>query len=213
MMRTLDTWVEQLLAEPDMLRMGHGQREDCLGLGWIYYGLARALNPMQAVVIGSWRGFVPLVLGKALMDNGTGGRVTFIEPSFVDDFWVDSASVAGHFRRFGVDNIDHHYMTTEAFTSTRAFRDLSAIGILFIDGMHTYENARYDHEAFASKLAADAVVLFHDSIRVRTSRIYGNDKPYEHRVTDYIVELRGRGAFDILELPMADGVTLVRRRT
>ena len=51
--------------------MGHNQRaEDLnLGLGWLYYGLARLIHPKSAVVIGSYRGFVPLLLGRALRDN------------------------------------------------------------------------------------------------------------------------------------------------
>jgi hypothetical protein len=63
--------------------MGHLQRvEDAnLGLGWIYYGLARVIRPKTAVVIGLYRGFVPLVLGKALADNLDGSRVTFLDPS------------------------------------------------------------------------------------------------------------------------------------
>jgi hypothetical protein len=89
----MNEWIEKLFQNPDLLRMGHGQRcEDAnLGLGWIYYGLARTLRPASVVVIGSWRGFVPLVLGKALADNLEGGEVTFIDPSW----WMDSGRMPG----------------------------------------------------------------------------------------------------------------------
>src|ERR1700674_4040130 len=78
-------WVAKLFELPELTRMGHFQRiEDSnLGLGWIYYGLARAIRPKKVVVIGSYRGFVPLVLGKALADNEDRGEVIFIDPSFV----------------------------------------------------------------------------------------------------------------------------------
>ena len=84
---SLDAWIAKLLSAPEMLQMGHGQdaASQSLGLGWLYYGLARAMRPRTVVVIGSWRGFVPIVLGRALADNGDGGRVIFIDPSLVDD--------------------------------------------------------------------------------------------------------------------------------
>ena len=86
-----------------MLQMGHAQRaEDLnLGLGWLYYGLARLLRPQRIVVIGSYRGFAPMLFARALADNGEGGRVTLIEPSLVDDFWTDSNRVAAHFSEAG----------------------------------------------------------------------------------------------------------------
>ncbi len=208
----MDAWLNQLLAEPEMLQMGHGQdaASRSLGLGWIYYGLARALRPSRVVIVGSWRGFVPLVFGKALIDNGDNGRVVFIDPSYVDDFWSDPARTAAHFARFGVGNIGHHCMTTEAFAQSDAYADLKDVGILFIDGMHTATAARFDHEAFRPRLAENGVTLFHDSIWVRPSRIYGADKVYEHRVKDYIDALRNDKLLDVLDIAIAGGLTLVR---
>ena len=102
----MDTnWIERLFSEPDLQRMGHGQTaaDLNLGLGWLYYAQARTLRPTRAVCIGSWRGFVPLLLAKALQDNGDGGRVTFIDPSLVDDFWTDPLRVRQWWARFGID--------------------------------------------------------------------------------------------------------------
>src|SRR5882724_5869617 len=113
----LKAWIEKLFDMGDLTRMGHLQSvaDANLGLGWIYYGLARVIRPKTAVVVGSYRGFVPLVLGKALTDNLDGGRVVFIDPSLVDDFWKDARKVREHFERFEVTNIEHHLMTTEEF--------------------------------------------------------------------------------------------------
>lgn len=210
----IESWTRQLLADPAMARMGHGQRADDanLGLGWVYYGLARALRPRSVVVIGSWRGFVPLVFARALADNLEGGEVVFIDPSLVDDFWSDAARVGAHFLRFGVANIRHHRATTQEFTESTAYRELGEVGMLFIDGLHTAEQARFDYEAFRDRLAPGALVLFHDTLRVRTSRIYGDDKPYEHRVKDFVEQLRADPALELLSLPVGDGLTLLRRR-
>ena len=113
----MNDWIARLFEHPDLLRMGHGQRvEDLnLGLGWLYYALGRVLRPRKAVVIGSYRGFVPLVLGKALAENFEHGEVTFLDPSFADDFWKDENEVRRYFHGFGSDNIHHFRMTTQEF--------------------------------------------------------------------------------------------------
>jgi predicted O-methyltransferase YrrM len=206
-------WVAQLLGQPDLRRMGHGQRLDDLnlGLGWLYYALARIQRPRTAVVIGSFRGFVPLILGKALTDNLEKGEVHFIDPSFVDDFWKDAERVQAYFAGFGVHNIRHHLMTTQQFVLSEAYRSVKSGDLLFVDGYHSAEQARFDHEAFQDRLAAEGLVLFHDSSMVTTSRIYGLDRLYECRVMDYIDVLKADARWQVFDLPFAQGVTLVRR--
>ena len=51
---SLDGWVGQLLADDEMLRMGHSQRREDqnLGMGWLYYALTRLIRPSRVVVIG-----------------------------------------------------------------------------------------------------------------------------------------------------------------
>jgi len=206
-------WIARLFDHPELLQMGHLQRAEDrnLGLGWIYYGLARTLRPQTVVVIGSYRGFVPLVLGKALTDNLEGGTVSFVDPSMVDDFWKDPAAVERWFEEAGVSNVRHHAMTTQQFVESSAFRDLGPVGILFIDGYHSFEQVRFDYESFRGKLAADGIVLFHDSARARTSRMYGDARAYEHRVKDFVDLLKRDPDLQVMDLPYADGVSLVRR--
>lgn len=206
-------WVSALLAKPDLRTMGHAQRleDDNLGLGWLYYALARVIRPMRAVCIGSWRGFVPIVLGQALRDNGDGGRITFIDPSLVDDFWADARHTREWFASFGLDNVEHHRATTQEFVGSDAYRALGGIGLLFVDGYHTAEQARFDHEAFAERLSDDAFVFFHDSVRPRSSKLYGEDRRYTHDVYRYMDELKCRPELQVMDFPMDSGVTLVRR--
>jgi predicted O-methyltransferase YrrM len=210
----MDThWIQRLFRHPDLHRMGHGQRaaDLDLGLGWLYYAQVRTLRPTQVVCIGSWRGFVPLVLAKGLQDNGNGGRVTFIDPSLVDDFWTDPQHVRDWWARFGIDNIDHHRLTTQAFVQSAAMASLGPVGLLFVDGLHTAEQARFDHEAFVPLLTPDAVVCFHDGVRHKESRLYGDDKVYRHTVVDYIDELKRRPDLQVMDFPLDAGVALVRR--
>ena len=207
-------WLGRILGHAELRAMGHGQRlEDAnLGLGWLYYALARIERPPHAVCIGSWRGFVPIVLAQALRDNGEGGRVTFIDPSLADDFWADPERTRAWFAGFGLDNVDHHRLTTQQYVETAEHRSGSPVSMLFVDGYHSAEQARFDHEAFASRLTKDAVVLFHDSIRPKTSMIYGEDNPYVHTAHLYIDELQRRADLQVMDFTLDSGVTIVRRR-
>lgn len=206
-------WIDRLFENPDLLRMGHYQRaEDAnLGLGWLYYALARVVRPSRVLVIGSFRGFVPLVFGKALADNLEGGEVWFIDPSMVDDFWKDSRAVQKYLSNLAVDNIRHFLMTTQEFVASEHYRSLAEVGVVFIDGYHSEEQSLFDYQAFESKLSPDGFVLFHDSINIRTSRIYGPDHLYEHRVKRVIDTLKRNPKLQVFDVPFADGVTLVRK--
>jgi predicted O-methyltransferase YrrM len=206
-------WIQTLFESKNLLQMGHHQRaEDAnLGLGWLYYSLARILRPSRVVVIGSFRGFVPIVFSKALADNSEGGQVLFIDPSLVDDFWKDPSAVHKYFEDLGASNIEHFQMTTQQFVMTEKYRSLGEVGIVFVDGYHSEEQARFDYEAFQGCLSPEGLVLFHDSVRVRTSRMYGPDRLYEHRVKCFIDTLKNNSSLQVFDLPFGDGITLVRR--
>ena len=209
---SLNEWIHQLFENPDLLRMGHSQSlpDDNLGLGWLYYAFGRILRPTTAVVIGSFRGFVPMVLARALCDNAEQGHVHFIDPSLVDDFWRDEIRVRDYFRTLGITNITHHLQTTQQFVESPAFRHLNEVGIVFIDGYHTAEQAGFDFDAFASRLAPQGIVLLHDSVWSAPG-IYGPDRAYTHSVKNFIDGLKDRAEWQVLDLPFGDAVTVVRR--
>ena len=169
------------------------------------------MRPTCAVVIGSYRGFAPLVFARALADNTEGGTVHFIDPSFVDDFWSDQRLVREHFVGLGVTNIVHHRMTTQEFSLSAAYQGLADVGLALIDGYHSAEQARIDFDALASRLALQGIILLHDSVWRLPSGIYGPHREYVHSVVDFIDELKQRPGWQVLDLPCGDGVTLVRR--
>jgi predicted O-methyltransferase YrrM len=209
----LGSWIARLLSEDEMLDMGHCQRrvDANLGMGWLYYALARLIRPTRVVVIGSWRGFSPIIFAKALADNAEGGSVTFVDPSFVDDHWAQPARVVNWFKRFGVDNIEHHRMTTQQFVGSEAYRALDEVGIVFIDGYHTQEQAQFDFEAFADRVPSQGLIVLHDSVAVEESGIYGSDRCYLRTVKQFVDQLRQDPGFQVLDLPFDQGLTLVRR--
>jgi predicted O-methyltransferase YrrM len=211
----LGEWIAELYSQPEMLLMGHNQRADDLnlGLGWLYYALGRLLHPARVVVIGSYRGFAPLVLAKALSDNVEDGSVVFIDPSMVDEFWTEPAAVQQHFAALGATNIEHHQMTTQEFVTTETYSTLGEIGLLFVDGYHSAEQARFDYEAFRDRLTPRSFVLFHDSMSERESTIYGSDKKYTLSVRRFIDELKGDASLQVLDVPFGTGLTMVRKTT
>jgi hypothetical protein len=209
----LYNWIGELFQNADLLRMGHCQRLDDLnlGMGWLYYGLARLIRPQSVVVIGSWRGFVPLVFGKALADNLEGGSVLFIDPSLVDDFWKDPRAVCEYFAHFGVTNIKHYLMTTQQFVETETYRSLSETAIVMIDGYHTSQQARYDYEAFQHLVPQYGVILLHDSLNLSTVNLYGADRAYQRSVKYFVDQLKADSRLQILDLPFAGGLTMVHK--
>lgn len=210
----MSDFVKRLFSNPDMLGMGHHQRlaDHNLGLGEIYHALARLLRPSTAVVIGSWRGFAPAVIANALRENGEGGGVVFIDPSFVDDFWMEAGKVAAHFRDLGTPNVRHFCCTTQEFVATEAYAELRDIGLLMIDGLHTAEQARFDYLAFLDKLTDQAVTVFHDSVQRRRGRIYGEEVRYEYTVCLLMERLRNDPGLELFTLPFDSGATFVRGR-
>lgn len=209
----MDEWIARLFENPAMLRMGHCQSAEDrnLGMGWIYYALGRLLRPARVVVIGSHRGFTPLVFGKALADNGGDGQVWFIDPSLADDFWSDPASVAAHFGTYGVTNVRHFRMTTQEFVASEHYSALGAVDLLHVDGWHTEEQAELDFNAFAPKLTAAAITLFHDSVAMDVSPMYGAERAYTCTVRLFMDRLKRRPDLQVLDLPLGPGLTLVRK--
>lgn len=205
-------WINELFSHTELLEMGHEQTlmDKNLGLGWLYYSQVRIIKPKVCVCIGSWRGFVPIILARALKDNQNNGKLIFIDPSFADNFWTDPQKNNEWFSRFGLTNIKHHLMTTQEFVTSKAFKKLKDIGLLFIDGYHTAEQAMFDHEAFKSVLSIDASIFFHDSTRYFMSNIYGEEKTYRHTVVEYINTLKLNKNLQCIDFQYGSGVTLVR---
>ncbi len=196
-----------------MLEMGHGQTSEDLnlGLGWIYYSLARVYRPQRVVCIGSWRGFVPMLIARGMQDNLAPGSVTFIDPGLVDSHWKDADQVRVWFEDHAVPNIQHYRMTTQEFVTTAEYQNLDNIDMLFVDGLHIQEQARFDHVSFEHKMSLQSIALFHDSMTRFHSPIYGADRKYEFSVCDYITELKQRPDLQVMDLPFENGLTLVRQ--
>jgi len=206
-------WLQKIINTPELLEMGHGQtsKDNNLGMGWIYYALSRLYKPENVICIGSWRGFVPMMFAMGIKDNLSNGRVTFIDPSFVDNHWSDKSKVQSWFNNYDLNNIDHYMTTTQEFMNFDKYKELSKVDILFIDGMHTKEQAKFDYESFEHLLDNKSIVLLHDSMSNFKSIIYGEDKSYNYTVFEYVNILKERKDLQVIDLPFEFGLTLVRK--
>lgn len=203
--------ISTMARDPQLWGMGHNQCRESqdLGLGWLYYGLTRSLQPSLAVVIGSWRGFVPMLLAQALQDGGEAGELLFIDPSYVDDHW--RGDVEAYFHSYGLRRIRHLLTTSEAFLADCPLAPQS-VDLLFIDGFHSEEQCRLEFEGFTPYLTPRAITLFHDSNSRMQTSIYGADQPYTHTVWRYIDTLRQRPDLQVFDLQIDQGIALVQRR-
>jgi predicted O-methyltransferase YrrM len=206
-------WIDSLFSNHEMLQMGHHQsgEDSNLGLGWIYYSLVRTTRPKTVVSIGSWRGFVPMVLAKGLKDNNDDGQLIFIDPSLADDFWKDPELVRAHFLKHDLDNVEHFQLTTEQFAGSDHFANLGEVGMLFVDGFHDEAHAKFDFESFESKFGPTTVTVFHDSVREFISGIYGDGNDYKQDVYLYMDELKANPDYQVFDFPFDSGMTLVRK--
>jgi len=198
-----------------------------LGMGYLYYGIARLLRPREVVVIGSKAGFAPLCFALAVRDNeGTGvtavthsatepasresGHVDFIDPSYSVDrgdpnhsyglgMWDDPEEVDARWCEFGVDGfITHFKMTSAEYLASVA--TAGGIEMLYVDGDHSYTGMRHDLVEFSHLLCPDAIVLVHD---VHPGFEYSDG--YE------VLQDLPQGLYEAARLPIVPGLALLRR--
>src|SRR5262249_22978073 len=119
----------------------------------------------------SAKGFTPFCAARAVQDNGA-GHVIFIDPGYEgaagwggDGFWRDAGRVEEWIAHFNLTRwITHFQMTSvEAFPRVRELAHQGDVGVVIIDGAHTFEQSLEDFELYSS-LMKEGFALFHDSI-------------------------------------------------
>lgn len=126
--------------------------------GLCLYGLARRAARLGAVVeIGSYKGRSTWFLARALDDVGSSWPVVAFDPHLEgtqDDFHANLA-------RTGIAaRVEAH----AAFSHDEAPAFDRPIGLLWIDGDHTYTGVRRDFEDWFPKLALGGWLAFHDTV-------------------------------------------------
>jgi len=190
------------------LARGMGQMTDeatlNLGFGYLYYGLARLYQPATVVCIGSYRGFAPVCFALGLAENRR-GQCYFIDPGKVDRHWHDPANIARLEQLFGLRGRWRHLHKTSQ--QVRDARDIPGpIDLLFIDGDHSYQGVKFDFDHFGAQVGAGGLILLHDSATTGKGFTSWEVKHFLE------AEVDSRPEYEVLTLPLAAGLTLIRKR-
>jgi GT2 family glycosyltransferase len=132
------------------------------------FWLVDVLRPRRIVELGAYNGVSYSAMCQAVKTLGLATSCFAIDTwkgdqhggFYGEDLYRDFATF--HDRRYSAFS----QLLRSAFDDAlRHFEDRS-VDLLHIDGLHTYEAVKHDYESWRPKLAANAVVLFHD-INVR----------------------------------------------
>lgn len=128
--------------------------------GLCLYVLARrSARRGNVVEIGSWKGRSTWFLARGLEDQASPFRVVAIDPHLEGT----QADFEQNVERHGIGaRVDAHVAL-----SHDVVKDFSEpVGMLWIDGDHSYAGVRRDFESWFPKLAVDGYVAFHDTVNL-----------------------------------------------
>lgn len=136
------------------------------------YDLAQAVEPGAACVeIGSYLGKSAVAMRSGARE---GVRVVCIDP--FETYYGKSGNGAhfydgpSHYARF-LQVIAEYDIQHRREPSPQAAREWSGdIGLLFIDGIHEYDNVKADFEAWSPYVPVGGVVAFHDANEPQVER-------------------------------------------
>lgn len=132
------------------------------------FWLIDALKPKVTVELGTHTGNSYCAMLQAARKAGldqSGSRFYAVDhwhgdehSAFYDNSVYDELK-AYHDPRYG------HFssLTRKSFEDAARDHPDGSVDLLHIDGFHTYEAVRHDHETWAAKMAPDGVIMFHDT--------------------------------------------------
>lgn len=129
------------------------------------FALMQVMRPRRFVELGTHNGASFFAACQHIRDNGRYGEAVAI------DLWEGDAqagfygdSVFQSFKRLLEENFPREGRYIRSLFSEAAQQfDAGSIDLLHVDGLHTYEAASEDFMIWRPKLAAQSVVLFHDT--------------------------------------------------
>lgn len=185
--------------------MGQATEEASLnpGFGLLYYQLTRLAKPDTALVIGSYRGFVPVCISLGLADNRKGICI-FIDPGFEDAFWHNEDTVVRLNEKFNLDGrLKHVPMTTnDAYN-----RDTipKSIDLLHIDGDHSYKEVKQDFDLCYPRVIKGGYVFLHDAVATGKGLT-------SMEVREFLTqEVQNRSDLEKITFPFDQGLAVLRK--
>jgi predicted O-methyltransferase YrrM len=151
------------------------QRERCddLGFGWVYFGLARAIEARQVLVQGTGRGFAAACLALAI-EHIKGSKLTILDAGYhewlvdenkldkADGIWTTQKEADQHFASLGLNNIELLKATSDAGYATLK-NQRQNFDMILIDGDHGYEQCLKDLRNAITLVRPNGLILLHDA--------------------------------------------------
>lgn len=143
-----------------------------LGFGWMYWALARVLQPRKLLVIGSGRGFSVACLALAV-EQFPGAEVLLVDPGYqswsVDEaqdiaagLWQSPQAVSHFTEHLGLDNVRLlRLRSDEAFARFQSAGD--TFDLILVDGEHSYRQALTDFRQASRCLNPGGLIVAHDT--------------------------------------------------
>ena len=182
----------------------HNASRDDLGFGAIHHSLVTNVRPRRALVIGSRYGFVPGIVGLAMLTNGS-GEVDFVDANFSDGehgfqvafggvgHWTEEA--CKEFLAAGLQDIVHvHVMTSEQFFD--ACRE--TYDYVYLDGNHSYEGCKFDFERAVRCCTPGATILLHD-VLVSDGKLIQFRIRFWHEIDEARIQAAGSYGFQLVQ--------------
>jgi len=123
----------------------------------LYVLARRAASLGDIVEIGSYRGRSTAFLARAIADSGASTRILAIDPHLEGTETDFRANVAAPIAKSVVD-------VRVAYSHDVAPDVPGPLGVLWIDGDHSYDGVREDFEDWFPKLATGGWIAFHDTV-------------------------------------------------
>lgn len=189
--------------------------------GEILYHLAKHCPKDKVIVeIGSWKGKSTIWLGQGALE-GNKAKIFAIDPHTGSPEHKERLGKVNTFTEFKnnikkgkVDKI----VTPIVKTSVDASKNFDKkVGLLFIDGDHSYEMVKSDFEAWYPKLMNKGVVAFHDSTswggvrQLVKEKIFDSNKFRRIKLADSITVAQKVDNASTLEIINNKWVYLIKR--
>jgi hypothetical protein len=207
----LDTaFIRSMITADDRWCASHGSGDGSsnLGAGILYYGIAYASKAKTCVCLGSGGGFVPRLMRQAQRDLKLQAAQTILvdgahkvgqerKAIWGSPNWLEDDST---FRRNYPDVEIVLKLTEDAFNEVFVPAGMT-IDYLHIDADHHYDGVCRDWELYRQLVSDAGVITLHDTTNYR--------EPCG--VPQLIDEIRERGDYEVINLPIAYGTAIVKK--
>ncbi len=204
-------FIQSMITAADPWCKSHAAAEggSRIGAGILYYGLAYSMQSKTCVCLGSGGGFVPRLMRQAQRDLELADSRTFLVDGTkqIDQekkniwgvpCWIPEDSLF----RTNYPDVEIHFELTEAAFHNYFQPNGIQIDYLHIDADHHYEGCKLDWDLYSTLVPDSGIITLHDTVNYR-------EPCGVYRVLD---DIRATGDYDVLNLPVAYGTAIVRKR-